>query len=97
MKKSSSFVSDVRVIEPCGHYIQTRTTKLSDIDLSELDDDDSKWREKSRQLQIRRWRKIKNQMGYVSDNRRFKSFQPVSTPLREKFSILDPHVETVDR
>ena len=91
MKKGSAFVGDIKVIEPCGHYIQTRTTTLSDIDLSELDDaDDSKWREKSRQLQIRRWRKIKNQMGYVSDDREFKSFQPVSTALHEKFSILDP-------
>ena len=91
MKKSSSFVSDVRVIEPCGHYILTKTVKLSNIDLNEFDDnDDSIWKEKSRQLQIRRWREIKNQMGYVSDNRKFKSFQPVSTPLHEKFSILDP-------
>jgi len=46
------------------YYILTRPSKLSDLTLDELDDDEpeSGWREKSRQLQGRRWRKIRHQL-----------------------------------
>jgi hypothetical protein len=44
-------------------YILTRPSKLSDLSLDELDGDDtSGWRDKSRQLQARRWRKLKHQL-----------------------------------
>jgi hypothetical protein len=45
-------------------YILTRPTKLSDMAIDEIDDDYSEhgWREKSRQLQARRWRKIRHQL-----------------------------------
>lgn len=44
-------------------YILTRPSKLSDLELDELEDDDSTgWREKSRQMQARRWRKIRHQL-----------------------------------
>lgn len=44
-------------------YILTRPSKLSDLTLDELEDDDvSGWRDKSRQLQARRWRKLKHQL-----------------------------------
>jgi hypothetical protein len=44
-------------------YILTRPAKLSDLALDEMQDDDvSGWRDKSRQLQARRWRKIKHQL-----------------------------------
>lgn len=44
------------------YYILTRPSKLSDIELDELDDEGYGWREKSRQLQARRWRKIRHQL-----------------------------------
>jgi hypothetical protein len=46
------------------YYILTRPAKLSDLTLDELDDDttDFGWREKSRQMQARRWRKIRHQL-----------------------------------
>lgn len=44
------------------YYILTRPSKLSDLSLDELDDNDEGWRERSRQLQARRWRKIRDQM-----------------------------------
>ena len=45
-------------------YILTRPTKLSDMAIDEIDDEYSEhgWREKSRQLQARRWRKIRHQL-----------------------------------
>lgn len=45
------------------YYILTQPTKLSDLSMDSLDTDDSyAWREKSRRLQARRWRKIKHQL-----------------------------------
>jgi hypothetical protein len=46
------------------YYILTRPAKLSDMTLDELDEDYSEagWREKSRQMQARRWRKIRHQL-----------------------------------
>lgn len=46
------------------YYILTRPARLSDLALDEMQDDDpeSGWREKSRQLQARRWRKIRHQL-----------------------------------
>jgi hypothetical protein len=46
------------------YYILTRPARLSDLELDEMLDDDpeSGWREKSRQLQARRWRKIRHQL-----------------------------------
>jgi hypothetical protein len=45
------------------YYIVTQPSKLSDLSLDELEGDDvSGWRDKSRQLQARRWRKIKHQL-----------------------------------
>jgi hypothetical protein len=44
-------------------YIVTRPTKLSDLHVDEYDDDaDYSWREKSRRMQARRWRALKNQL-----------------------------------
>lgn len=46
-------------------YILTRPVKLSDMSFDEIDsefDDDNSWREKSRRLQARRWRKIRHQL-----------------------------------
>lgn len=46
------------------YYILTRPAKLSDLSLDELDDNDTDagWRDKSRQMQARRWRKIRHQL-----------------------------------
>jgi hypothetical protein len=62
MKKHSAFVGAAKDNSLKKYYILTRPSKLSDIALDELDDDPSGWREKSRQLQARRWRKIKHQL-----------------------------------
>lgn len=44
-------------------YILTRPTKLSDLTIDDLEDEtEHSWRQKSRQLQVRRWRKIKHQL-----------------------------------
>lgn len=44
-------------------YILTRPAKLSDLSFDEYDDGaEAGWREKSRQLQARRWRKIRHQV-----------------------------------
>jgi hypothetical protein len=45
------------------YYILTQPTRLSDLTLDELDDDDGyAWRDKARKLQTRRWRKLKHQL-----------------------------------
>ncbi|HET9850301.1 MAG TPA: hypothetical protein VFP35_01615 [Candidatus Saccharimonadales bacterium] len=43
------------------YYIITKPTKLSDIELSDLEDNDS-WRARSHQMQARRWKKIRHQV-----------------------------------
>jgi hypothetical protein len=58
MKKHSPF-KDSNVKK---YYILTRPTKLSDMSFDEFEDDESGWREKSKQLQARRWRKIRHQL-----------------------------------
>ena len=61
MKKHSSF-NDNSIKK---YYILTRPVKLSDMSFDEIDsayDDDMEWREKSRRLQARRWRKIRHQL-----------------------------------
>jgi hypothetical protein len=45
------------------YYILTRPSKLSDLAFDDMDEDtDIEWKEKSRQLQLRRWRKIRHQL-----------------------------------
>lgn len=46
------------------YYILTRPVRLSEMSFDEIDDefDDDSWREKSRRLQARRWRKIRHQL-----------------------------------
>jgi hypothetical protein len=59
MKKHNSFGKD----NIGKFYILTRPSKLSDLSLDELEDNDSSgWRDKSKQLQQRRWRKLKHQL-----------------------------------
>ncbi len=60
MKKSSAF-GDSNLKK---YYILTRPTKLSEMSFDEIDSeyDDQDWREKSRRLQARRWRKIRHQL-----------------------------------
>jgi hypothetical protein len=63
MKKHSAFTGPVKDNNIGKYYILTRPAKLSDLTLDELEHDDtSVWREKSRQLQARRWRKLKHQL-----------------------------------
>jgi hypothetical protein len=63
MKKQSAFAGAASNNGMNKYYILTRPSKLSDLTLDELEDDDvSGWREKSKQLQARRWRKIKHQL-----------------------------------
>jgi hypothetical protein len=45
------------------YYIIKQPTSLNDLDYDEMNyDDDASWRMKSKALQARRWRKIKNQL-----------------------------------
>jgi len=63
MKKNSAFIGDAKDSNIKKYYILTRPAKLSDLSLDDLEDDNvSGWREKSRQLQARRWRKIRHQL-----------------------------------
>jgi hypothetical protein len=63
MKKHSAFTGPVKDNSMSKYYILTRPAKLSDLTLDELETDDpSGWREKSKQLQARRWRKLKHQL-----------------------------------
>ncbi len=45
------------------YYIVTRPTRLSELDIEDLNEGNAlqKWQKKSRDLQMRRWRKIKHQ------------------------------------
>lgn len=60
MKKHNDFLGSVKD----NKYIITRPARLSDVSIDDIDDADANegWREKSRQLQARRWRKIRHQM-----------------------------------
>jgi hypothetical protein len=44
-------------------YIITKPTRLSDLTLDDLDDSDYSWRDQSRQMQARRWKKLRHQTG----------------------------------
>ncbi len=63
MKKYTAFTGAAKDTNVRKYYILTRPAKLSELSLDEFEDDDvSGWREKSRQLQARRWRKIRHQL-----------------------------------
>jgi hypothetical protein len=63
MKKHTAFVGGAKSTNLGKFYILTRPAKLSDLEFDELDGDDATgWREKSRQMQARRWRKIRHQL-----------------------------------
>lgn len=64
MKKHSALNGSSKDNSVKKYYILTRPAKLSDLALDEMEDDEpeSSWREKSRQLQARRWRKIRHQL-----------------------------------
>lgn len=63
MKKHMTYAGPVNDNSIRKYYILTRPARLSDLSLDEMDAEDaSGWREKSRQLQARRWRKIKHQL-----------------------------------
>jgi hypothetical protein len=64
VKKHSSLLGTTKDNSVKKYYILTRPSRLSDLALDEMEDDDpeSGWREKSRQLQARRWRKIRHQL-----------------------------------
>jgi hypothetical protein len=59
VKKHNDFLGSIK--DSNSKYILTRPARLSDISMDYMDDDDN-WREKSRQLQARRWRKIRHQI-----------------------------------
>ncbi len=45
------------------YFILTRPTKLSDMSFEDIDlETEPGWRQKSKQLQARRWRKIRHQL-----------------------------------
>lgn len=63
MSKHSAFAGPVKDTSVRKYYILTQPARLSDLSLDDMDSEDtSGWREKSRQLQARRWRKIKHQL-----------------------------------
>jgi hypothetical protein len=59
VKRHNDFLGSAK--DGNNKYILTRPTRLSDISMDDIDDDNG-WREKSRQLQARRWRKIRHQI-----------------------------------
>lgn len=64
MKKHSDHIGPIKDKSLNKYYILTRPTRLSELSLDELADDqpESGWRDKSRQMQARRWRKIRHQL-----------------------------------
>lgn len=63
MNRHSAFAGPVKDNSVRKYYILTRPARLSDLSLDDMDEQDtSGWREKSRALQARRWRKIKHQL-----------------------------------
>lgn len=59
MKKRSTALSRPSEMK----YILTNPASLSEINLDEIDEKhDSQWRERARQLQARRWRKLRHQL-----------------------------------
>jgi hypothetical protein len=64
MKKHGALIGTSKDNSVKKYYILTRPARLSDLALDEMENDEpeSGWREKSRQLQARRWRKIRHQL-----------------------------------
>jgi hypothetical protein len=63
MNKHSAYSGHVKDNSVSKYYILTRPAKLSDLSLDEMAGDDvSGWRDKSKQMQARRWRKLKHQL-----------------------------------
>jgi hypothetical protein len=62
VKKHNDFLGSNKVNN--AKFILTRPARLSDMSIDDIDDADAEngWREKSRQLQARRWRKIRHQL-----------------------------------
>jgi len=62
VKKHNDFLGSSKVNQ--SKYILTRPARLSDMSIDDIDDSDTSngWLEKSRQLQARRWRKIRHQL-----------------------------------
>jgi hypothetical protein len=62
VKKHNDFLGSNKANN--AKYILTRPARLSDMSIDDIDDADAEngWREKSRQLQARRWRKIRHQL-----------------------------------
>jgi hypothetical protein len=62
VKKHNDFLGSNKLNN--AKYILTRPARLSDMSIDDMDDADAEngWREKSRQLQARRWRKIRHQL-----------------------------------
>jgi hypothetical protein len=60
MKKSYA----LKDIDIKKYYLVRKPTRLSDLDTDDFykEDDITGWRDKARQLQIRRWRKIRHQI-----------------------------------
>jgi hypothetical protein len=60
MKKNYS-LNDIDIKK---YYLVRKPTRLSDLDTDEFykDDEFTGWRDKARQLQIRRWRKLRHQI-----------------------------------
>lgn len=63
MKKHTALIGAAKDTSVRKYYILTRPAKLSELTFDEFENDDlSGWREKSRQMQARRWRKIRHQL-----------------------------------
>ncbi|HET9721464.1 MAG TPA: hypothetical protein VFP32_00330 [Candidatus Saccharimonadales bacterium] len=63
MKKHHATTNITDDVNLRKHYILTRPARLSDLSFDDIDDGaEAGWREKSRQMQARRWRKIRHQV-----------------------------------
>lgn len=62
MKKHNGFIGSAK--DSNVKYILTQPARLSNMSVDELEEVDAEngWREKSRQLQARRWRKLRHQL-----------------------------------
>jgi len=62
VKKSNGFISSAN--DNNVKYILTQPARLSSMSIDDLEEVDAEngWREKSRQLQARRWRKMRHQV-----------------------------------
>ncbi|MBA3757691.1 hypothetical protein H0X09_02400 [Candidatus Saccharibacteria bacterium] len=54
---------DLKNIDVKKYYLIRKPTRMTDLDYDDMYTDDyDSWREKSRRLQARRWRRIKHQL-----------------------------------